>query len=53
LSPEEAGINLAAITGQLGREGVRSCSDSHHDLLNCIETKRQPASSALSGRPTR
>ena len=53
LSPEEAGINLAAITGQLERGGVRSFCDSYHDLLNCIETKRQPASSGLSGRPAR
>ena len=38
---EEAGIDLAAITAQLEREGVRSFCDSYHDLLGCIETKVQ------------
>ena len=36
---EQAGIDLAAITAQLEREGVRSFCDSYHDLLGCIETK--------------
>jgi hypothetical protein len=53
LSPEEAGVNLAAITGQLERGGARSFCDFYHHLLHCIETERQPASSALSGRPAR
>jgi transaldolase len=35
----EAGIDLAAITGQLEREGVRSFCDSYRELLHCIETK--------------
>jgi transaldolase len=34
-----AGINLAVITAQLEREGVRSFCDSYHDLLGCIEAK--------------
>lgn len=38
---EEAGIDLAAVTAQLEREGVRSFCDSYHDLLDCIETKVQ------------
>ena len=38
---EEAGIDLAAITAQLEREGVRSFCDSYQDLLSCIETKVQ------------
>jgi len=50
LSLKEAGINLAAITGQLERGGVRFFCDSYHDLLHCLATKHQPASSALSGR---
>jgi transaldolase len=38
---EEAGIDLAALTAQLEREGVRSFCDSYHDLLACVETKVQ------------
>lgn len=38
---EEAGIDLAAVTAQLEREGLRSFCDSYHDLLDCIETKVQ------------
>jgi transaldolase len=38
---EEAGIDLAALTAELEREGVRSFCDSYHDLLECIETKVQ------------
>jgi transaldolase len=36
---ETAGIDLAAITAQLEREGVRSFCDSYRQLLDCIETK--------------
>ena len=36
---EDAGIDLAAITGQLEREGVDSFCASYHDLLACIEGK--------------
>ena len=35
----EAGLDLAAITAQLEREGVRSFCDSYHRLLSCIERK--------------
>jgi transaldolase len=38
---EAAGIDLAAITADLEREGVRSFCDSYHDLLSCVETKAQ------------
>jgi transaldolase len=34
-----AGIDLAAITSELEREGVRSFCDSYHQLLDCIERK--------------
>jgi transaldolase len=34
-----AGINLADVTAQLEREGVRSFCDSYHQLLECIERK--------------
>ncbi len=34
-----AGIDLAAVTAQLEREGVRSFCDSYHQLLDCIERK--------------
>ena len=34
-----AGIDLAAVTAELGREGVRSFCDSYHQLLACIEHK--------------
>jgi hypothetical protein len=38
---EASGIDLAAITAELEREGVRSFCDSYHDLLGCVETKVQ------------
>jgi transaldolase len=41
-----AGIDLAAITDQLEREGVRSFCDSYHQLLDCVE--RKLATGALS-----
>jgi transaldolase len=34
-----AGLDLAAVTAQLEREGVRSFCDSYHQLLGCIERK--------------
>jgi transaldolase len=34
-----AGIDLAAITAELEREGVRSFCDSYRELLDCIEAK--------------
>ena len=35
----DAGIDLAAVTAELEREGVRSFCDSYHELLDCIEGK--------------
>src|SRR5829696_3200289 len=37
---EQAGLDLAAITSELEREGVRSFCDSYHELLHCIEAKK-------------
>jgi transaldolase len=34
-----AGIDLATVTAELEREGVRSFCDSYHQLLDCIERK--------------
>jgi transaldolase len=36
---ELAGVDLAQITGELEREGVRSFCDSYRELLACIEGK--------------
>jgi transaldolase len=36
---EGAGIDLAAVTAQLEREGVRSFCASYDELLECIETR--------------
>jgi transaldolase len=35
----QAGIDLAAVTGELEREGVRSFCDSYRELLACIDAK--------------
>jgi len=35
----DAGIDLAAVTAELEREGVRSFCDSYHELLDCIDSK--------------
>jgi transaldolase len=35
----EAGIDLAALTAGLEREGVRSFCGAYHELLECIESK--------------
>jgi transaldolase len=35
----EAGVDLAAITARLEREGVRSFCDSYRELLGCLEAK--------------
>ena len=40
---EDAGVDLAAVTAELEREGVRSFCDSYRDLLACIEVKLQGA----------
>jgi transaldolase len=36
---EDAGIDLAAVTAELEREGVRAFDDSYRELLACIERK--------------
>jgi transaldolase len=36
----DVGIDLAAITTELEREGVSSFCDSYHQLLHCIEAKK-------------
>jgi transaldolase len=39
----DAGIDLAAITAQLEREGVQSFCASYHELIDRIETRlREP-----------
>ena len=43
----DAGIDLAAATGELEREGVRSFCDSYHELLACIEAKLTRTEAAL------
>jgi transaldolase len=35
----EAGLDLAALTAELERDGVRSFCDSYRELLDCIEAK--------------
>jgi transaldolase len=45
---EHAGVDLAAITCGLEREGVRAFCDSYRDLLNCIETKLRRIAPAVS-----
>ena len=35
----EAGIDLAALTAELERDGVRSFCGSYRELLDCIEAK--------------
>jgi transaldolase len=44
---ESAGVDVAALTAELEREGVSSFCDSYHELLACIEARRptrdQPA----------
>jgi transaldolase len=44
-----AGIDMAAVTAQLEREGVHSFCDSYHELLDCIETKLQATAAGLAG----
>jgi transaldolase len=48
---EDAGIDLAAITDRLEREGVQSFCASYRDLLQCIETKLQRTTPSVSPRP--
>jgi transaldolase len=39
----DAGLDLAAVTAELERDGVRSFCDSYRELLDCIEAKLQRA----------
>ena len=41
-----AGIDLAVVTAELEREGVRSFCDSYRQLLECIDKKRGVATAA-------
>ena len=45
----QAGLDLAAITAQLEREGVSSFCDSYHQLLGCIERKLAATEAAPRG----
>jgi hypothetical protein len=45
-----AGIDLAAITADLERDGVRSFCHSYQELLDCIEAKLQRVAPAGSLR---
>jgi transaldolase len=47
---EDAGVDLAAITADLERDGVRSFCASYQELLDCIETKLQRAGPVGSPR---
>jgi transaldolase len=47
---EHAGLDLAAITSELEREGVRAFCDSYQDLLACIETKLRRTAPAMPAR---
>ena len=49
LRAEGAGVDVAAITAALEREGVHSFCDSYHQLLNCIEAKKARIASATGG----
>jgi transaldolase len=46
---QDAGIDLAAITAQLEREGVRSFCASYHELIDCMDTRlREPSAQTSS-----
>jgi transaldolase len=47
----DAGIDLAAVTGELEREGIRSFCDAYQELLACIETKVRSTLQAGQGAP--
>jgi transaldolase len=44
----DAGVDLAAITAELEREGVRAFCESYRELLDCIEAKRDLTVAAVS-----
>jgi transaldolase len=47
---ENAGVELAAITADLEREGVRSFCDSYHALLDCLGTRLRQTAPAVSSK---
>jgi transaldolase len=47
---EHAGIDLAAVTADLERHGVRSFCDSYHSLLDCIQAKLRQTAPPASPR---
>jgi transaldolase len=47
----EAGIDLAAVTAALERDGIRSFCDSYRDLLACIEAKVSSDASEMRRGP--
>jgi transaldolase len=47
---ERAGLDLAHISSELEREGVRAFCDSYQDLLACIETKLRRTAPAMPAR---
>ena len=44
----DEGIDIAAITTDLEREGVRSFCESSHELLQCFEAKKAPLSLSIA-----
>ncbi len=46
LQARDAGVDLAAVTADLEREGVRSFCDSYHELLDSIKTRLERLSPA-------
>jgi transaldolase len=49
LRADGAGVDIAAITAALEREGVRSFCDSYHELLQCIEARKARIATASGG----
>jgi transaldolase len=44
---EDAGIDLAAITAQLERAGVRAFCDSYRELIGCLDAKLSELTAAI------
>jgi transaldolase len=49
LRADGAGVDVAAITAALEREGVRSFCDSYQQLLQCIEAKKAQVATGSGG----
>jgi transaldolase len=45
------GVDLASVTDELEREGVRSFCDSYHQLLDCMQSKLDSLDRAIGTRP--